>query len=490
MTSGRAVAADPADAAEQSVLGALLLDAGTAWPLCAAAGLRATDFADRQHAAIFGAVALLVQRGQAVDSLLVCQALAELGLQVGADPMPVLVGLEVSVATARNAGLHAELVVRRARLRRVHAAATAVARAAADAAASDETLQSLLADLTEQAKAGLPRAAALPVTWAAEIGADVQLPQQLVEGLLTAGGLSSVNGHPNAGKSYFAGALALAVASGLDFLGRRVQQVPVVYIAAEGAASMLARFQADARFHKRQPGHLALVAQGVTLLEPSADVDALVATCDAVRARTGAPVGLIVIDTVARVMVGGDENTAVDMGRLIAAADRLKATTGAHVLLLHHVGKDASKGARGHSSLRAALDTEIEVSVDDSTRLHTAKVTKQRDLASKGDTLHFRLVPVPLGVDQWGGEVTACAVVHEPGSADPQRPARLTPCQQAVLAYLAGKAAGVRRRAMVEELERQGQARASVYRAIGGLLNAGMLVDVAGQVYLPREGAQ
>lgn len=472
------------------MLGALLLDAGTAWPLCAAAGLRAVDFADSSHAAVFGAVALLVQRGQAVDMLLAWEALAELGLQGVVGSLSVLAALEASVATARNAGLHAELVVRRARLRRVHAAATAVARAAADSAASDDTLQALLADLTEQAASGLPRTAALPVTWAAEIGDDVQLPQQLVEGLLTTRGLSSVNGHPNAGKSYFAGALALAVASGLDFLGRRVQQAPVVYVAAEGAASMLARFQADARFHKRRAGHLALVAQGVVLLEPSTDVDALVATCREVQARAGTPVGLVVIDTVARVMVGGDENTAVDMGRMIAAADRLKATTGAHVLLLHHVGKDASKGARGHSSLRAALDTEIEVAVDDSTRLHTAKVTKQRDLASKGDTLHFRLAPVPLGVDQWGNEVTACAVVHEPSAADPQRPTRLTPCQQAVLAYLAGKAAGVRRRAMVEALEEQGQSRTSVYRAVGGLLNAGMLVDVAGLVYLPREGAQ
>jgi len=253
---------------------------------------------------------------------------------------------------------------------------------------------------------------------------------------------------------------------------------------------MRARFQADARFHKRQPGHLALVGQSVTLLEPSTDVDALVATCRDVQTRAGAPVGLLVIDTLARVTAGGDENSSVDMGRLIAAADRLKSTTGAHVQLVHHMGKDASKGARGHSSLRAALDTEIEVSVDDATRLHTAKVTKQRDLASNGERLQFRLAPVPLGVDQWGGQVTACAVVHEPELSDPNRPARFSPAQQAVLAFLAGKAGGVRRRVMVEELEKQGQSRASVYRAIGGLLNAGMLTDVGGLVYLPHEGGQ
>lgn len=482
--------AEHAEAVEQSVLGALLQDAATAWPLCAAAGLRAADFADSGHAAIFGAVGLLVQRGQPVDILLVWEALAELRLHDRVGTLSVLAELEACVSTARNAGLYADLVVRRARMRRVQAAATNVARKAAEAAATDEDLQALVADLVEQAQAGMPRSAALPVTWAAEIGEDVQLPAQLVEGLLTVGGMSSVPGHPNAGKSYFAGALSLAVASGLNFLGRRVQQAPVVYVAAEGAASMLARFQADARFHKRLPGHLALVGQSVTLLEPSADVDALVATCREVQVRTGAPVGLVVIDTVARVMVGGDENTAVDMGRLIAAADRLRATTGAHVMLVHHMGKDASKGARGHSSLRAALDTEIEVSVDDATRLHTAKVTKQRDLAGNGARLQFRLIPVSLGVDQWGGHVTACAVVHEPELSDPNRPARLSPCQQAVLAFLAGKAVGVRRRVMVEELEKQGQSRASVYRAIGGLLNAGMLVDVAGQVYLPREGSQ
>ena len=54
---------------------------------------------------------------------------------------------------------------------------------------------------------------------------------------------------------------------------------------------------------------------------------------------------IIEIDTLSRIMAGGDENNAADMTALIRNIDTLRAATGAHVVLVHHTGKDTARGA-------------------------------------------------------------------------------------------------------------------------------------------------
>jgi hypothetical protein len=108
-------------------------------------------------------------------------------------------------------------------------------------------------------------------------------------------------------------------------------------------------------------------------------------------------------------MNGADENSGSDMGRLLANAEDIKTKAGATVLLIHHAGKDTSKGARGHSSFRAALDTEI--TVEGATNPRTVSVTKQRDLAPL-QPFAFNLAPVTVGMNTLGEPVTAIVVEH------------------------------------------------------------------------------
>src|SRR5204862_79157 len=65
-------------------------------------------------------------------------------------------------------------------------------------------------------------------------------------------------------------------------------------------------------------------------------------------AALGMRVELIVIDTLSRVMAGGNENQPDAMGAFVRNIDRLRAATGAAVLIVHHSRKDASRGARRH----------------------------------------------------------------------------------------------------------------------------------------------
>jgi hypothetical protein len=100
---------------------------------------------------------------------------------------------------------------------------------------------------------------------------------------------------------------------------------------------------------------------------------------------------LVVIDTLARCIIGGDENSSRDIGRAVEAAERLRRTSFACVLFIHHTGKDESAGARGSSALRAAVSTEIECRLADD--VVTVKETKQRDRLC-GVPVKLQLVPI------------------------------------------------------------------------------------------------
>jgi hypothetical protein len=232
----------------------------------------------------------------------------------------------------------------------------------------------------------------------------------LVQGLLPEKALTAMIGASNTGKSALAVDLSVAVATGRPFRGLRVRQCAVLYVATEGAQGLRNRIAALRVARELAPdAALGVVTVSVDLCSSPADSSDIVTACTTLELITGRPVGLVVIDTVARAMNGADENSGSDMGRFLANAESIKNNTGATVLLIHHAGKDASKGARGHSSFRAALDTEI--TVEGATNPRTVSVTKQRDLAPL-EPFAFNLVPVALGTNTYGEAVSAVVVEH------------------------------------------------------------------------------
>ena len=120
-------------------------------------------------------------------------------------------------------------------------------------------------------------------------------------------------------------------------------------------------------------------------------------------------------------MGAGDENTAKDMGQFVQSVDAIRQATGAHVAIIHHSGKDAGKGARGSGSLRAAVDTEIELRRNGAAIVATA--TKQRDMVC-GAEFAYRLVSVELGHDSDGEALTSAIV--EQSEIPPPRTAKLS----------------------------------------------------------------
>lgn len=317
--------------------------------------------------------------------------------------------------------------------------------------------------------------------WASELPEDEPGLAEIVQGVLTAGGMSCMFGESNSGKSYLATHLALSISRGVPWLGRQTERGAVLYVAGEGAASIRRRVRAYEKHFGVKAGPFGLIPHALSLLDGSADVEALLPLIEDAAATVGEPVHLIVVDTLARAMAGADENAGQDMGRLVRAGDRIRERTGAHVLFIHHSGKDSAKGARGHSSLRAALDTELECTAEPSSGLHTLTVTKQRDLDGNGQRLSGRFLPVHLGESRWGDPITACAVESAEAPAPKAKPARLGELEREILALLAGAGKTLR---IVEIAEKLEKGRTSVSNAAGRLHDKGLVEYSSGLVHL------
>ena len=227
-----------------------------------------------------------------------------------------------------------------------------------------------------------------------------------VEGLLISRQMSVLYGPSNSGKTFFASDLAMHVALGRQWRGLDVTQQAVLYVAAEGSWGIRNRVLAFRRHYEVPHLPLTVMTSSLNMYDSDEDMVKLIATIRAASERLGG-VGLVVIDTLARVMGGGDENTASDMGLLVQHVDELCSELGLHVMLVHHSGKDVARGARGSSSLRAATATEIEVEPLEG--MSVAKVTKQRDLEIEG-VFGFGLKSIELGRNGRGKPVTSCIV--------------------------------------------------------------------------------
>ncbi|MEM5427205.1 AAA family ATPase [Cupriavidus oxalaticus] len=226
----------------------------------------------------------------------------------------------------------------------------------------------------------------------------------LVRGVLPADGLAALYGPSASGKSFLALDLCAAIAEGApEWFGKRVTAAPVTYVCLEGERGLGKRAQAwSIKNHRPLPARLRFVTQGLDLRQDD-DIADLAAAVLAAGGRNG----LLMVDTLNRAIPGADENSGKDMGDAIAACKALQALIGGVVLLVHHTGKDGTKGLRGHSSLFAALDAAIEVSRDGARREWS--VAKSKDDAD-GERNAFELRVAELGVDEYDELITSCVV--------------------------------------------------------------------------------
>lgn len=223
----------------------------------------------------------------------------------------------------------------------------------------------------------------------------------LVKHVLPAEGLGVIFGRPGSGKTFTVMDIAMHVAAGLAWRGKKVNRAAVSYVSPEAGRLGVNRVIGWSRHNGVQwPEGFRLSPAAINLCSSADDADALIADI-----RQNQPdCRLVVIDTLNRAMAGGDENSGEDMGRFVNLCDRIAHQLKAFVLVVHHSGKDAAKGSRGHSSLLGAVSLELEVTKEQG-EPGTIRVTKMRD-GEDGAEYGFNIDSVPLGVDEDGEEVT------------------------------------------------------------------------------------
>jgi hypothetical protein len=323
-----------------------------------------------------------------------------------------------------------------------------------------------------------PIAYPLSVLFAEELPENYEPPDELVQGVLTAGDSSVVFGDSNSGKTFLVIDKGCAVARGTEWMGRKTEQGLVVYLAAESPASVRGRLQAYQKYHGVKVPNFAIVQSPIDLFDGEADTEKVIKLVRMLEAKYGQTVRLIIGDTLARLSAGANENAGQDMGLVVCRCDRIRTECKAHFLLIHHSGKNAAAGSRGWSGIRAAVDTEIEVT--DSPAGRCCEITKQRDLPTKGERIGFKLEVVTLGQTKWGAPATSCVVT--PSDAPAKKTGkRLGECEGAVLEFLAAHKIGIKKAALAKHFASRYNS-ANVYRAMRTLVAAQAIHEAAGMV--------
>jgi hypothetical protein len=223
-------------------------------------------------------------------------------------------------------------------------------------------------------------------------------PEWLIRGLIPEQSLIVPFGPPKGGKSFIMMSIGLHIAAGRDWFSYPVKAGAVVYIAGEGVGGLKHRMRAMRTEYDIPLDIPFWIVTRAVNFRVAQDVDGLVNLITATVAASrfaDVPVVLVVVDTLARAMPGADENSAQEVGLVIAMADEIKLRLSCTVALVHHEGKDETRGARGTSALRGAWDTAFRITqVSGTTKM---EIIEQKE-AEAGQILKFDMKEVVTGI--------------------------------------------------------------------------------------------
>lgn len=252
----------------------------------------------------------------------------------------------------------------------------------------------------------------------------------LIERLIERGSLMMLYGAPGEGKSFAALDWALCVATGTEWQGRPISRGAVVYVAAEGDRGIVKRARAWIQEQGADDPETFFIVREPVQLRDDTELNLLLTQLDGRNIKPA----LIVLDTFAKCFVGGEENSAKEVGEFIEQARRLQVRTGATVCIVHHSAKKKGQRApeeRGSSALRGAMDTIIRLAKDkgDAIRIDCEKMKDSEEF----DPIFLRMKVVEIE----GTDLTSCVLVSADADADDGAPS--AECFDALRALLAFK---------------------------------------------------
>jgi AAA domain len=252
---------------------------------------------------------------------------------------------------------------------------------------------------------------ALPSTSFDDVG-NYAKKNWLLKGAIAKGETSMWIAPPKRLKSALMTDISIAVASGTDWRGyKSKQKCGVVYFALERGDLVKRRFDGHRMRDRLEGLPIEVVSKLVNLMDVGS-VTILEHTIREIERKKGFKIGFGVIDTLAKGIAfgGGDENQAKDMGRALANLRKVQELTGVHIAIVHHTGKDQTRGARGSNSQVGDVDMLVQIKGDQ--KVKEAIITDANDQA-EGLLTKFVGEVVTLGLDEDGEERTTMIISAE-----------------------------------------------------------------------------
>ncbi|MGN0917240.1 MAG: AAA family ATPase [Candidatus Enterousia sp.] len=198
---------------------------------------------------------------------------------------------------------------------------------------------------------------------------DHELPpiEFLLYPLIPQNGVSLLYAERGAGKTFMAMAIAIAAASGFDFLNFKAEKPRrVLYIDGEMDARemqdrfnlLIAGFESEGKEVIRD--NITLFLSG---LQDNATMPDLATPAGQRQVEIYAKnADLIIVDNIFSLYTAGRENDADSWVKYNEWSRKMRAM-GKSILWLHHTGKDKTRGPRGSSAIESILNTSISLEV-------------------------------------------------------------------------------------------------------------------------------
>ena len=256
-------------------------------------------------------------------------------------------------------------------------------------------------EFTEAPEKKAASADGLPLMTLAQLQEKAVNISWLVKGAVPLESLGVLFGASGTFKSFVALDLALHIAHGMPWMGRKTKQGPVIFIAAEGGAGLWRRIEA---WHRErginwQDAPIYVLPIAVDLTTDCARV------VEAAAALSVVPL-LIVVDTMSQTF-SGEENSATEVAAYMRELGMwFRESWMCAVMVIHHSGHVASERPRGSSTIRSNVDFMFGVHRDEKEMLATLSCHKQKDGEAFKDEM-FALSVFELGLDEDGDTITA-----------------------------------------------------------------------------------
>lgn len=276
-------------------------------------------------------------------------------------------------------------------------------------------------------------------SWASDVTFTSE--EWLIHGIVPARSYVLLIGRRGSAKSFLGLEAAFRGACGSNFFGQKCEKFGTIYFVGEKKGRFGKRVRAWIQASGK-PDPAVMVVDKVPNLLLDQDVDEVIAFIERQKPafeERGAPLGVIMLDTLVRSIGGANDSDFEVAGHATEAIQRIIDATGVTVMPLHHMAKSLDQTtARGAGVWEDAADSIIRIDRKPGADVRTVTLSKQSDEAD-GLEFGFGLEVVEVGQDDRGRIVSSCIIrkcaVPDPvvGSGLSKTP-KLSPAAQMIMA--------------------------------------------------------